>query len=120
MRIDKSNEFIKVPSPLKEEYKGVKEKMVFFVGSLILINSVLLVFLFDVQRIYWASFIQYFMRNIVITLLGFILGLVVAIIPFKSLGYRSKYLIASLVSMLFMQVLFFICIIYELVKLTFE
>jgi uncharacterized protein YacL len=91
-----------------------------FVGSLILINSVLLVFLFDAPRIYWESFTLYFMRNIVVTLLGFILGLIVAEIPFKSLEYRSKYLIASLVSMLFMQLIFFIGITYELVKFNFE
>ena len=85
------------------ELKSDLKKYLVRIVILIVINTILFSLLIKGSRI--DNFLYALNANLIgFNILGFILGTVVAVFPYKGLTYKKKYLRASLVTILAIQV----------------
>ena len=98
------DEGLKENIDVKQKYD--KKKYLVRILILIVVNTVLFGLLIKGSRSTTENFLSALNANLIgFNLLGFIIGTIVALFPFKGLPYKKKYLRASLLSILSLQIL---------------
>jgi hypothetical protein len=91
---------------INEKLKSDKKKYLIRILILIVVNIILFGLLIKGPRSTTDNFLAALNANLIgFNILGFILGTIVALFPFKGLPYKEKYLRASLLSILTLQIL---------------
>ncbi len=92
--------------------KAERKKILFFIAGFIAFNSIMFA-VFIRGRSFGANLFSALNANLFgINLIGFLLGTIVALIPYKGLSYSQKYLRASLLTILVLQGLMAIGLIF--------
>jgi uncharacterized protein YacL len=91
---------------LNAKLKTNRKKYLIRIVILIVINTVLFGLLIKGTRSTTENFLQALNANLIgFNILGFILGAIVAIFPYKGLPFKKKYLNASLMTILAIQII---------------
>ena len=91
---------------INEKLKTDKKKYLIRILILIVVNTILFGLLIKGPRSTTDNFLAALNANLIgFNILGFILGTIVALFPFKGLPYKKKYLRASLLTILTLQIL---------------
>ena len=92
--------------PNEEQIKIQQKKYLILIAILIVINTIGFAFLVNDGRTISDRFWLALKGNLIgFNMIGFILGAVVAILPYKKLPYKKKYLRSSLLTILIFHVL---------------
>lgn len=85
--------------------KAGRKKMLFIIGGLVVFNTLMFA-VFAKGRGFTANLMTGLNANLLgLTVIGFILGAIIALFPYKRLGYGKKYLRSSLLTILVLQVI---------------
>jgi hypothetical protein len=91
---------------IEEKLKSDKKKYLVRILILIVVNTILFGLLIKGPRSTTDNFLSALNANLIgFNILGFILGTVVALFPFKGLPYKKKYLRGSLLTILTLQII---------------
>jgi hypothetical protein len=91
---------------IDEKLKSDKKKYLARILVLIVINTLLFGLLIKGPRSTTDNFLSALSGNLIgFNILGFIVGSIVALFPFKGLSYKKKYLRASLLTILIIQII---------------
>ncbi|WP_375561778.1 hypothetical protein ACE193_04285 [Bernardetia sp. OM2101] len=91
---------------IDEKLKSDKKKYVVRILILIVLNTILFGLLIKGQRSMTDNFMSALIANLIgFNIIGFMLGVIVALFPFKGLSYKKRYLRASLLTILTLQII---------------
>jgi len=109
---DLDSDFIEFDNDIYSISKTQIRKYVLWIVILIIINTILFTFLIKGMNSLAENFKTSISANLIgFNIIGFILGAIFALIPYKKLPYSKKYLRASLLTILTIQAIIFVGLI---------